>query len=176
MEHRDAAGRPQQQGVLRCALDLPATLRAAGAARRAARAVLLAWGHTDAATHDVVELVITELVTNAVRHTGSAAEVPRLHLESGEPGSGEDLLVAVSDGSSIRLVVKELTETEESGRGLGIVAALGSAWGVEDWEGGKRVWVRLPVSTSGSVEVRMAGPGQPPRQHVPVEAEALPTA
>ncbi|GAB7192215.1 hypothetical protein NUM3379_29240 [Kineococcus sp. NUM-3379] len=157
---------------LTCGIDLPATLRAPAAARRAARTVLLAWGCTDPTTHDVVELVVTELVTNAVRYA-DGSQPPRLHLEH-----GEELLVAVSDGSSIPLVVHEFTDSAESGRGLGIVRSLAITWGIEDRGPGKRVWVRIPTSPGpGGAPVPAARPaGRAPEPSPGGGADAVPTA
>nr|MDT0665191.1 hypothetical protein [Micromonospora sp. DSM 115978] len=61
---------------LKAILELPATLRAPGAARLAARALLQAW--EVAARKDDVELVLTEVITNAVRH---ASLTPTVDVE-----------------------------------------------------------------------------------------------
>ncbi len=75
-----------------------------------------------------------------------------LHLEA-EPAS---LLVAVSDGSAVEPIVRELSGTEESGRGMAIVSTLVGRWGVEPWGPGKRVWVRLDRSHDGTVRAEAA--------------------
>ncbi len=134
---------------------LPPTPAAPAQARARTKAVLREWGIDAAETLDVVELVISELVTNAVRHAGRAG-APTLHLEV-----NRGLLIAVADGSAIAPIIRELDDTSESGRGMSIVTALVDDWGVEPWGDGKRVWVRLH--------------GIAPTRRVPHPEAALPT-
>ncbi|MDP9418253.1 MAG: ATP-binding protein [Actinomycetota bacterium] len=123
--------------MLSAQLALRPTPRAPAQARATAKAVLLEWGIDAAETLDVAELVISELVTNAIRHAGSAGAL-LLHLEM----SG-GLLIAVADGSAIEPIAQELNDSSESGRGMSIVAALADSWGVDPWGDGKRVWIRI---------------------------------
>lgn len=133
------AEEPQEVAGGRLAVcDLPPSLRAPGEARRRARSVLAGWGITDPDTHALVELVISELVTNAIAHGGAVAAGPQLRIEA-----GETLLVSVSDGSLAPPVAQACTTTGESGRGLAIVSAVALEWGTERGREGKRVWARL---------------------------------
>lgn len=116
---------------------------AAGSARRWAAGLLAA--SVDDDTVDAVELVLTELVQNAVLHANTPMTV-RLHV-------GEDaVLVAVTDGSAV-LPSSGLTDAEAmSGRGLLMVAAVSSAWGAEPRPGGKVVWARVPQRHGGGAD------------------------
>lgn len=131
--------------MLRAEIDLVDGVQAPRAARRASRAVLGGWGYRDEDALEVVELVVTELVTNALRH---APGTPfQLQLES-----GDRLRVAVVDGSALVPVARAMdaaSEGEESGRGLHIVSELADAWGFEDLPDGKRIWVDLPFAPQG---------------------------
>ncbi len=90
--------------------------------------------------HDA-ELLLSELVTNAVRAQGSApAEVGvRFALLAGR------LWLEVRDASDGEPVMNEAEEDEECGRGLLLVDALASGWGVVRDSTGKTVWVELTL-------------------------------
>ena len=95
------------------------------------------------AESEVVELITSELVTNAVRHAGTQITLT-LRL------SGPLLRVAVRDGAGGDVQPVQLTdETAESGRGLSLVDALAERWGSVFLHSGKTVWatvrVRRPV-------------------------------
>lgn len=94
---------------------LPADPRSASAARRFVRDVLTEWGETAAV--DVVELLISELVTNAVLHAGSQVDVSlqrRARL----------LRVAVADSSTSRPVERQHDQASTTGRGMEVIDAL----------------------------------------------------
>lgn len=82
--------------------------------------------------------VITELVTNAYRHTDTKAIPVRLVLENGY------FVVEVEDRSDVAPVLHGEDGTAESGRGLLMVALLADDWGVRELDGGGKVtWARL---------------------------------
>jgi anti-sigma regulatory factor (Ser/Thr protein kinase) len=86
-----------------------------------------------------VELVCTELVTNAIEH---AAAPRRLRVSVG----GEVLRIEVDDGSPARLpVVGRSRLGPYRGRGLVLVAALAS-WGLDRDESAKTLWAELPAA------------------------------
>lgn len=120
---------------LNATLDLPLGNAAPTMARKAVRHMLIAWQLTDPDWLDEAELVVSELVTNAVRYGGGCIE---LSMQSHE---GRVILKA-ADGSS---VVPRDSGPRAGGGGYGIrvIDACSEAWGVEDFHGGKRVWVRL---------------------------------
>ncbi len=110
-------------------------------ARRLVRRHLTAW-QAPAECIDATLIVVSELATNAVRHTKSV----RISLELiGRPGEIE---VAVRDsGPRPRAplsVQPDPTGLSQNGRGLGIVQTLAARWGAEAAPGsGLRVWAVL---------------------------------
>lgn len=124
-------------GVLR----LPHTAAAVSAARRRIRADLAARGVNQPLLDDI-EVVVSELLANAVRHarpvTGSA-------LLAGWRLAGRVVTVKVTDGGSLGRVEPRGTGIlSETGRGLRIVDGLAADWGVVDHVDGLRtVWATL---------------------------------
>ncbi len=84
---------------------------------------------------DTVEMLISELVTNAVRH-GQGEQVGVLLAY----GDGE-LFLAVDDGTPSRAYVRQVGPEAEGGRGMVIVQALSGSWGTD----GPRTWCTVPV-------------------------------
>jgi serine phosphatase RsbU (regulator of sigma subunit)/anti-sigma regulatory factor (Ser/Thr protein kinase) len=130
---------------------LPADQRSPAQARRHLRAALAPAG-LEHVLDDALVLV-TELVTNAVVHAGTAVE---LHLDTTAPG----LRVEVVDhgpGSSLTLRAPA-PESSESGRGLHILDALASRWGTTHGPGSKSVWFELdrPVPSPAASPARPA--------------------
>lgn len=85
-------------------------------------------------TVDVIELLVSELVTNAVVHAASPVDVTIRHL-------GNRTRVEVSD-ASVRLP-QVCPATVEHCRGMNIVDALAARWGAEGHAGGKTVWFEI---------------------------------
>ncbi len=85
---------------------------------------------------DELSLVVSELVTNAVRHAA-----PPLDLEI--EVSDDEVLVAVDDGSPGRPVVRPMSVDAEGGRGLQMVETLCTETGVRPHPPGKTVWAAL---------------------------------
>ncbi|GLW12576.1 hypothetical protein Misp01_77040 [Microtetraspora sp. NBRC 13810] len=98
-------------------------------------ATLTEW---DAQDHTFdAQLIISELVTNAMRHVGGRIGVYLLR-------DGSRLACAVTDSGSSLPVVGAEDCFAESGRGLQLVQAMSSAWGcMLDHGRGKLVWVVL---------------------------------
>jgi signal transduction histidine kinase len=83
------------------------------------------------------ELVATELVENALRHTDSA---PRLRLDLRRGW----LTVEVADESARPAVLREGLDLLETGLGLRMVTKVAKKWGSSrSWSGGKTVWAVL---------------------------------
>jgi anti-sigma regulatory factor (Ser/Thr protein kinase) len=102
-----------------------------------ARAAVVQSGHLRLAElSDDVALIVSEMVTNAVRH----AEPPvAVEVES----SDDQVLVAVCDGSSSTPLVRNVDEDEEGGRGMMLVDLLAAEHGVRRQPPGKTVWARI---------------------------------
>lgn len=112
------------------------TPRAPGAARGHVRRVCRHWDVDDDA-REAAEIVVTELVTNAVEHAVSASLVEverrrdafRLTVRDYEPAPLPDAVLPAP--TSVR------------GRGLAMVAAVARSWGVDTHDDGKTVWAEL---------------------------------
>jgi len=93
---------------------------------------------------DVIELLTGELLANAVVHGPAAGDIRIRTWRSGQVVS-----VAVSDESSTRPVIRTPAPTASGGRGMMLIDALASAWGVDDGgPTGKTVWFSLDVGAA----------------------------
>jgi CheY-like chemotaxis protein len=110
--------------------DLPATAASAGMARRFAREVL---GSEGSDVLDTVQLLVSELVTNAVVHARSAPTVA-IHLFD------DHVHVEVLDDRNDEARRRDADSDAESGRGMALVDALAQRWGSLTVEHGKIVW------------------------------------
>ncbi|GAA4970223.1 hypothetical protein GCM10023225_10380 [Kineococcus glutinatus] len=112
-------------------------LREVAEARLFLHRTLRAWGVDDDTTASA-ELITSELVTNAITHTGTPARLQLTRF-----GEGEHLRIAVGDGSTRHPTPREAGPDALGGRGLAIVDVLAESWGVRDEGDGKVVWAQL---------------------------------
>jgi anti-sigma regulatory factor (Ser/Thr protein kinase) len=102
---------------------------------------------------DVAELLTSELATNAIIHAASGFEL--------EIDVDRKVRVEVRDAGGGRPAVLQAGPQDGSGRGLGLVQALSSAWGIIPSPPGKTVWYELPVASEehagGSVATSRRG-------------------
>lgn len=111
----------------------------AGSIRAARSLVRSMLGAADPGVSAAAELLTDELATNAVRHGGGWFAM-RVSLD------GRRLRVSVSDQRASSAVgVKPPGHAHDGGRGLMIVAAMASSWGVDRTDSGKAVWFELEV-------------------------------
>ncbi|MEU3252493.1 ATP-binding protein [Streptomyces sp. NPDC006997] len=149
---------------------LPGIPESAGRARGRLRALLTAW-HIDEEAHDNALLVVSELVGNAVTHSASDRIVFRAHLTA----TGA-LRVEVADqnrgGADPR--PRRSGPGDQSGRGLFLVEALSSAWGVTGpgHRQGRTVWAELPGPAPRSPAPPASG-GPATARPTPHSAEGL---
>lgn len=113
---------------------LPPTPSAPGLAREAVHSFL---GDAPQRAVEVADLLVSEVVANAVLHARSAA-VLSLHAQ------GPMLRVEVADAVRGGLCRRDVAD-ENGGFGLRIVDALAERWGVDECDGGKVVWFELCV-------------------------------
>ncbi len=109
---------------------------AARQARRDIAQVLESWSLCHLI--EVAEQIVTELVANAVEHTG-AATIGISVTRTGEKA----VRIVVTDTSRTAPVPAAPSCDAEDGRGLLLVDALAHDWGSELVHGGKRVWAEL---------------------------------
>ncbi|MEU3478503.1 SpoIIE family protein phosphatase [Streptomyces sp. NPDC033754] len=101
--------------------------------RNAAAAKLSEWGLDGLAF--TAELILSELITNAVRYGADPVRVRLLHDRT--------LICEVSDGSSTSPHLRHATTTDEGGRGLYLVAQYAERWGTRYARRGKTIWAEL---------------------------------
>ncbi|NEC65950.1 SpoIIE family protein phosphatase [Streptomyces sp. SID9727] len=138
----------------RAAATFEPVARSVATARAFVRDTLQGWGYTDVVDDAVV--LTSELVTNAVIHAGTAADVLCLRTEDG-------VRVEIADHYPEREIPLQTAGLDlggldsENGRGLLLCAALASRWGVEYSPTRKHVWFQLDLPDR-PVGVRSAGP------------------
>ncbi|WP_203186470.1 SpoIIE family protein phosphatase [Streptomyces pratensis] len=113
------------------AWELPYDKTAPATARRLTSKRLADW-HLEGDTGDATELIVSELVTNAVRYGRPPVEL-RLILDRG-------LTCEIRDGSTTAPYMKYAGAVDEGGRGLFIISQLASLWGTRYAAEGKTVW------------------------------------
>ncbi|MFJ8540371.1 SpoIIE family protein phosphatase [Streptomyces sp. NPDC093591] len=131
--------------------------RSVASARSFVRDTLQGWGFADIVDDAVV--LTSELVTNAVVHAGTSADVLCLRSDDG-------VRIEVADRYPEREIplqgspVNMGSPDREGGRGLQLCAALAACWGVEYTPTHKQVWFQLDLPER-PVGTRAAGPSLP---------------
>jgi anti-sigma regulatory factor (Ser/Thr protein kinase) len=85
---------------------------------------------------DRLALLVSELATNAVLHARTEFSISVHSL-------GRKVRICVEDGNPSLPVAKDYGPTAATGRGIALVEALSSRWGVEQKAAGKIVWFEL---------------------------------
>ncbi|MGP8299712.1 ATP-binding protein [Streptomyces inhibens] len=138
------------------AYQLPSDQRSVGRARQMLRHQLQSW-HVDSELDYMAELLLSELVTNAVNAQAAAAEEVGVRITL----SASCLRLEVRDTSDELPVMNQAEEDEECGRGLVLVDALASGWGVDQDGIGKVVWAELAVSDASAPRPPLSAPHRP---------------
>ncbi|MER5910949.1 SpoIIE family protein phosphatase [Streptomyces sp. NPDC001982] len=111
----------------------PATV---GDARTAATVQLAEWGLEDLSF--TTELIVSELVTNAIRHAAGPIHVRLIRDRS--------LICEVSDTGYTSPHLRHAASDDECGRGLFIVAQITEQWGTRYTPSGKTIWAEQALS------------------------------
>ncbi|MEU7044772.1 ATP-binding protein [Streptomyces varsoviensis] len=116
---------------------LPSRPESAASARRLTQCVVLRkWGMSPQLSEYAV-LLVSELVGNAVRHTGARSFGLRIHRRRGW------IRVEVRDPSRGLPCLMPVQELDISGRGLFLVDKLSDRWGVDLLPRGKTTWFEM---------------------------------
>lgn len=149
----------------------PFAARPAGVAelRRLTNLYLELWGLSGVG--DAAQLCVSELATNVINHVGEgAAAVLSVMVRD------THLRISVRDPESGRFPrLLGVAPTSETGRGLGLVAALADRWGVTAAAHGKTTWCEISASCTAQVRETdglQSGAGVPtsPSQGMPGRA------
>ncbi|MFH9820116.1 SpoIIE family protein phosphatase [Streptomyces sp. NPDC017230] len=119
---------------------LPPDGKAAGQARAAVREQLVRWGLEDLV--DSTELVVSELVGNALRYGNAPGELRLLRHE-------RRLSVEVSDSGPDLPQIQRADVSDESGRGLQLINMMCRSWGSCRTPEGKVVWAEQDLPARG---------------------------
>ena len=119
--------------------------------RRFVDDALVGWGRGEMV--DDVALSATELATNATLHSGSSYFEVELSADDASVrvavmDRGATAAHAIANRGEGATSVDALDSESMTGRGLFLVSALASTWGVEDLPGGTRVWAEFATGTA----------------------------
>jgi anti-sigma regulatory factor (Ser/Thr protein kinase) len=124
----------------RTTAEFPPSSASPAAARRFVQSALREWHHEDRVDDTV--LIVSELVTNSIEYSSSTAVSVDLACASGS------LYIAVSDTATNSLpVLRRPGQGTHAGRGLRIVSASATWWGVTAASTVKTVWAELTSSS-----------------------------
>ncbi|GAB2724572.1 SpoIIE family protein phosphatase/ATP-binding protein [Kitasatospora kifunensis] len=110
--------------------EVPADSAAVGEVRAAVSRQLTQWGLEEMAF--VTELILSELVTNAIRYATEPISVRLLRDRT--------LICEVSDSSSTSPHLRYAASMDEGGRGLFLVSQFAERWGTRHTANGKVIW------------------------------------
>jgi anti-sigma regulatory factor (Ser/Thr protein kinase) len=123
--------------VLTARVVLPGLSCSVPTARDFVESILTSWGRADAAWTGA--LLVSELAANCALHARTEFSVT---VHQGDEGR---LRIEVADGSARVPQQRSYGLDATTGRGLRLVSQLAADWGVATRDGGKTVWVDLPV-------------------------------
>ncbi|MER7834676.1 SpoIIE family protein phosphatase [Streptomyces sp. NPDC096040] len=115
--------------------DVPVDPAAVADVRARAVRQVVAWGYDELAM--TTELIVSELVTNAIRYAEPPIRLRLLH--------DSRLTCEVADASSTAPRLRHARSTDEGGRGLYLVAQLAHRWGARYTGEGKIIWAELEL-------------------------------
>ncbi|MEV5873182.1 SpoIIE family protein phosphatase [Streptomyces sp. NPDC052101] len=115
--------------------DVPHDPAAVSGMRAAVSEKLAEWGLSELGFG--MELVLSELITNAIRYGSDPIHVRLIHDRT--------LICEVSDGSSTSPHLRYAATTDEGGRGLFLVSQLAERWGTRYTPQGKVIWAELTI-------------------------------
>jgi sodium/proline symporter len=115
--------------------DLPSVPSAVAQARTLAVRQLTEWGMDELSF--TTELIVSELVTNAIRHAAGPVSLRLIRDRA--------LICEVSDASNTSPRLRHARTTDEGGRGLLIVAQLAQRWGTRYTTTGKTIWTEQVI-------------------------------
>ncbi|NUS56750.1 MAG: SpoIIE family protein phosphatase [Streptomycetaceae bacterium] len=118
--------------------ELPADPAVVAEARNHTNRQLTAWGLDDAAF--TTELVISELVTNAIRYARGPIRIRLIRDDT--------LICEVSDTTSTAPRLRHARTTDEGGRGLFLVAQFTQRWGTRYTQDGKTIWAEQQLASA----------------------------
>ncbi|WP_175409995.1 SpoIIE family protein phosphatase/ATP-binding protein [Streptomyces sp. TRM64462] len=127
--------------------DVPFHPGAVAGIRAAAAAKLDEWGLSELTF--TTELVLSELITNAIRYGAPPVHVRLIH--------DRELTCEVSDTSSTSPHLRYAATTDEGGRGLFLVAQLAERWGTRYTGAGKVIWAEQQLAGSGAYDAGRGG-------------------
>ncbi|MEV7414141.1 SpoIIE family protein phosphatase [Streptomyces sp. NPDC089919] len=126
---------------------VPGDPAAVAAVRAAGSRQLAAWGLGDLAF--TAELILSELVTNAIRYGEQPIRVRLLRDRA--------LVCEVADQSSTSPHLRYAATTDEGGRGLFLVAQFAERWGTRYTQRGKVIWAELSLAEPPGADGGPAG-------------------
>ncbi|MEU9367659.1 SpoIIE family protein phosphatase [Streptomyces avermitilis] len=119
------------------AWDFPGDPAVVTDARKAVTEQLAVWELDDLAF--TTELVVSELVTNAVRYAAGPVGVRLIRDEA--------LICEVTDTSNTQPRLRRARWSDEGGRGLFLIAQLTTRWGCRYGQAGKTIWAEQPLAS-----------------------------
>ncbi|MBA9050325.1 MULTISPECIES: SpoIIE family protein phosphatase [Streptomyces] len=119
--------------------DFPVEPTSVGQARKVTSARLTQWRLDELSFS--AELIVSELVTNAIRHARPPTALRLIRAEN-------RLICAVTDHSSTSPHMRRARLGDEGGRGLFLVAQFAPRWGTRYTADGKVIWAELPIPQS----------------------------
>ncbi|MFF4603301.1 SpoIIE family protein phosphatase [Streptomyces sp. NPDC001339] len=120
--------------------DLSADPAVVAEARAVVTGQLERWDLADLAF--TTELVVSELVTNAIRYAAGPIQLRLIRAQN--------LICEVSDGSSTSPYLRHSRTTDEGGRGLFLISQFTDHWGTRYTTRGKVIWAEQPLSGQDS--------------------------
>ncbi|MGP3976179.1 SpoIIE family protein phosphatase [Streptomyces sp. 8N114] len=118
--------------------EVPSDPEAVAPVRAACMSQLTEWDLEETAF--TAELILSELITNAIRY-GAPPVTVRLLCD-------RYLTCEVSDSSSTAPHLRRATTVDEGGRGLFLIAQLAQHWGTRYTPEGKTIWAELPLTAT----------------------------
>lgn len=151
-------------------LTVTAAFDAVGCVRLFTRYVLSHWRVSDDGIY-TAQLLISELVTNAIQSTGNPEDTPDIYPDAADQITARLVLydrsiaIEVWDTSPEPPTPKNSGPDSESGRGLLLIESLSTRWDYYPRRGGKVVWCEIEAEIEGSwdqAERASALPRRPP--------------